>query len=416
MVAFGMLHWTARAANVVACAVATVPSYYLNRCWAWGRRGRSHLWKEVVPFWVIAFAGLALSTWAADLGSALARGRAGVACGDHGDRHDLLAAGLRGPVGGEVRHLQRAAVLRAAPAQASAPAEPAARAGHRHPLPAARRGGGDDRGAPVRRIGQHAGGGAGGPARVDRPADLRAGDHGAADERGADHGATDHRAGDHPAAGQRPVDHGPGADRRAPAPRSWAAGSPRPARRGPAGRRRPSPLEAPSSGRHRPGRSGPGAAVVGRAVGDRPDQLVPAAGPAPEPGPAFFPKRVLRELLDTGPARLTRGSPLPGRAVEEATTVLRRLSPVELGLFLLLSLVSLILTVIAGTTLWWMLHAWRTPQTLAATGFSGAAGRPAAVVLADRAGPARAGRPRRHPVPAGRPRLSRLRGHGRGRR
>src|SRR3712207_727678 len=74
MVAFGMLHWTARLANVVACAVATVPSYYLNRSWAWGRRGRSHLWKEVVPFWAIAFVGLGLSTWAADLASALARG------------------------------------------------------------------------------------------------------------------------------------------------------------------------------------------------------------------------------------------------------------------------------------------------------------------------------------------------------
>ena len=37
MVAFGMLHWTARLANVAACGVATVPSYYLNRSWAWGR-------------------------------------------------------------------------------------------------------------------------------------------------------------------------------------------------------------------------------------------------------------------------------------------------------------------------------------------------------------------------------------------
>jgi putative flippase GtrA len=73
MAAFGRLHWTARLSNVVACAVATVPSYYLNRCWAWGRRGRSHLWKEVVPFWVLAFLGLAFSTWAADLGSTLAR-------------------------------------------------------------------------------------------------------------------------------------------------------------------------------------------------------------------------------------------------------------------------------------------------------------------------------------------------------
>jgi len=50
MAAFGMLHGAARLANVVACAAGTVPSYYLNRTWAWGRRGRSHLWKQVVPF------------------------------------------------------------------------------------------------------------------------------------------------------------------------------------------------------------------------------------------------------------------------------------------------------------------------------------------------------------------------------
>jgi putative flippase GtrA len=71
-VAFGMLHWTAQLANMVACAVATVPSYYLNRRWAWGRRGRSHLWKEVVPFWALAFLGLAISTWAAEVGGTLA--------------------------------------------------------------------------------------------------------------------------------------------------------------------------------------------------------------------------------------------------------------------------------------------------------------------------------------------------------
>jgi putative flippase GtrA len=72
LIAFGLLHWTAQPANMVACAVATVPSYYLNRSWAWGRRGRSHLWREVVPFWALAFLGLALSTWAADFGSTLA--------------------------------------------------------------------------------------------------------------------------------------------------------------------------------------------------------------------------------------------------------------------------------------------------------------------------------------------------------
>jgi putative flippase GtrA len=71
LVTFGMLHWTARLANMVACAVATVPSY-LNRSWTRGRRGRSRRWKEVVPFWALAFLGMVLSTWAADFAGTLA--------------------------------------------------------------------------------------------------------------------------------------------------------------------------------------------------------------------------------------------------------------------------------------------------------------------------------------------------------
>jgi putative flippase GtrA len=62
-------------ANVIATSVATVPSYHLNRRWTWGRNGTSDPWREVIPFWTLAFAGLALSTlfvaladpWAAHL-------------------------------------------------------------------------------------------------------------------------------------------------------------------------------------------------------------------------------------------------------------------------------------------------------------------------------------------------------------
>jgi putative flippase GtrA len=56
-------------ANVIATAIATVPSYYLNRTWAWGKTGRSHLWREVIPFWVIAALGLVLSTLAVEAAS-----------------------------------------------------------------------------------------------------------------------------------------------------------------------------------------------------------------------------------------------------------------------------------------------------------------------------------------------------------
>jgi putative flippase GtrA len=63
---FGLAHWTARSSAIFATTVGTVPSYYLNRNWAWGKSGRSHLWREVVPFWIIAFIGLAFSTWSSD--------------------------------------------------------------------------------------------------------------------------------------------------------------------------------------------------------------------------------------------------------------------------------------------------------------------------------------------------------------
>jgi putative flippase GtrA len=60
----GLEAWVA---NVLATAVATVPSYHLNRRWTWGKRGESDLWRELAPFWVLSFAGLVLSTVAVAL-------------------------------------------------------------------------------------------------------------------------------------------------------------------------------------------------------------------------------------------------------------------------------------------------------------------------------------------------------------
>jgi putative flippase GtrA len=60
--AFGVFGWTAAWSNVFAVALSSLPAYYLNRAWAWGKRGKSHWLKEVVPFWAMSFLGLALST------------------------------------------------------------------------------------------------------------------------------------------------------------------------------------------------------------------------------------------------------------------------------------------------------------------------------------------------------------------
>jgi hypothetical protein len=42
---------------------------------AWGKNGKSHLWREVVPFWTLAFIGLAFSTWWAVAAESMARHR-----------------------------------------------------------------------------------------------------------------------------------------------------------------------------------------------------------------------------------------------------------------------------------------------------------------------------------------------------
>src|SRR5580693_309650 len=61
-IVYGAFHvWTEVPSTIFGNAVATFPSYWLNRKWAWGKHGRSHLIKEVLPFWLIAAFGIAFS-------------------------------------------------------------------------------------------------------------------------------------------------------------------------------------------------------------------------------------------------------------------------------------------------------------------------------------------------------------------
>jgi putative flippase GtrA len=53
---------SAMVCNVIATAVASLPAYYLNRTWTWGKTGRSRVWREVVPFWTISFSAMVIST------------------------------------------------------------------------------------------------------------------------------------------------------------------------------------------------------------------------------------------------------------------------------------------------------------------------------------------------------------------
>lgn len=57
-----ILHVPPSIANVLAVSISAIPAYFLTRKWVWGKSGKSHLYKEVLPFWGFALAGLILST------------------------------------------------------------------------------------------------------------------------------------------------------------------------------------------------------------------------------------------------------------------------------------------------------------------------------------------------------------------
>ncbi len=67
-IVFGVL----RLGSEVACTLfanimAGFPSYYLNRKWVWQKGGRSHMWREVLPFWVMSITGIGFALYTAHL-------------------------------------------------------------------------------------------------------------------------------------------------------------------------------------------------------------------------------------------------------------------------------------------------------------------------------------------------------------
>lgn len=60
----GVAAWLA---NTVAVSLSAVPAYVLYRYVVWAKRTRSDIRREILPFWLMALAGLVLSTVAVDL-------------------------------------------------------------------------------------------------------------------------------------------------------------------------------------------------------------------------------------------------------------------------------------------------------------------------------------------------------------
>jgi putative flippase GtrA len=67
-IVYGVLQlWTEVPSVIFSNVVATFFNYYLNRRWVWGKSGRSSLFKEVIPFWIMAISGTILALLTASL-------------------------------------------------------------------------------------------------------------------------------------------------------------------------------------------------------------------------------------------------------------------------------------------------------------------------------------------------------------
>jgi putative flippase GtrA len=72
-IVFGVLRlWSEVVSTLFANVMAGIPSYFLNRQWVWGKSGRSHIWREIVPFWVMSITGIGFALYAASLAQAFA--------------------------------------------------------------------------------------------------------------------------------------------------------------------------------------------------------------------------------------------------------------------------------------------------------------------------------------------------------
>ena len=67
-IVYGVLRlWGAVVSTLFSNTMAGIPSYYLNRRWVWGKGGRSHIWRELLPFWVMSITGILFALYTASL-------------------------------------------------------------------------------------------------------------------------------------------------------------------------------------------------------------------------------------------------------------------------------------------------------------------------------------------------------------
>jgi putative flippase GtrA len=58
-----VLDLSAVVSNIIAVTVGSIPNYLINRAWTFSKSGTHSFTREILPFWLMAVLGLALSTF-----------------------------------------------------------------------------------------------------------------------------------------------------------------------------------------------------------------------------------------------------------------------------------------------------------------------------------------------------------------
>ena len=58
----GILNIDAEVSNLFAVMLTSIPVFYLNKRWVWGKAGPAQMRREVLPFWGFTLLGLVVST------------------------------------------------------------------------------------------------------------------------------------------------------------------------------------------------------------------------------------------------------------------------------------------------------------------------------------------------------------------
>jgi putative flippase GtrA len=70
VIMYGLVDASTTVSSVLAWLAGAIPNYSLNRSWTWGRRGRPHVRRELIPYLAIVFGTLGLAIAATAAGDA----------------------------------------------------------------------------------------------------------------------------------------------------------------------------------------------------------------------------------------------------------------------------------------------------------------------------------------------------------